>query len=270
MKLNKSLIRPILALFIIAVFVPLIFTEVLQKTSESAYVTKPKKVNNRPRRKRVSMINNPISITLPNSSQQKGFNFGKTVEYITNTSKILKEEDVFKIRKWMPIRNFTVSLCYSSELHPKTPLAFHKRCDKNAPTLMIAQASTYFLFGGYTSIAWGEKKKLHSSNGNEFIFSLTRNKKLPIKNKSEAIENDPNKFPCFGHHPGNSSQKGQDIFLPSDVFKKFTKVSWLDSYQSGIKKENRKTFLTGKEKVKIRKLEVYVIQYPGSQFARKN
>ena len=63
---------------------------------------------------------------------------------------------------------------------------FHTKCDNQFPALFIAKTKDGDKFGGYTSIGW-------NCSGNYlydekcFLFSLNKEQKYPLKDKTNAI-----------------------------------------------------------------------------------
>ena len=56
---------------------------------------------------------------------------------------------------------------------------FHGKCDNQPRTLTIIKTIKGYIFGGYTSIAWGDKGG-YTNDDNAFIFSLVNASSLPL------------------------------------------------------------------------------------------
>ena len=55
---------------------------------------------------------------------------------------------------------------------------FHSRCNNKGPTMTIIRSSNYYLFGGYTSVAWTSSGS-HKADFNAFLFTLTNPHNIP-------------------------------------------------------------------------------------------
>lgn len=78
---------------------------------------------------------------------------------------------------------------------------FHRLCDGQTKTLTIIKSVDNFIFGGYTSQKW-DKKSGFKNYIDEFLFSLTNPRNLPIKidgvRNKYAIHCNSKLGPCFG------------------------------------------------------------------------
>ena len=59
------------------------------------------------------------------------------------------------------------TLCYRASSHGWATSTFHNRCDGKPHTVTIIRKS-YFVFGGYTDIAWGENTNINQSFNSKF------------------------------------------------------------------------------------------------------
>ena len=59
---------------------------------------------------------------------------------------------------------------------------FHKKCDKQGPTLSIIRSKQFnLLFGGFTTQSWDSTINGNYPDKDAFVFSLTKKQKLNIK-----------------------------------------------------------------------------------------
>ena len=58
--------------------------------------------------------------------------------------------------------------------------AFHSRCDGKTNTLTVVKSTTWFIFGGYTAVAWSSDYVSKKDN-TAFLFSLTNPASVPLK-----------------------------------------------------------------------------------------
>ena len=103
-----------------------------------------------------------------------------------NFSKITEFYENHLISDWISSNNISYSLLYRMSEDGNSFNTFHTKCDNQFPALFIAKTKDGHKFGGYTSIGW-------NCSGNYlydekcFLFSLNKEQKYPLKDKTNAI-----------------------------------------------------------------------------------
>uniref|UniRef100_A0A9J7Z7S9 TLDc domain-containing protein n=1 Tax=Cyprinus carpio carpio TaxID=630221 RepID=A0A9J7Z7S9_CYPCA len=95
-----------------------------------------------------------------------------TVESLTSD---LTEEKSKQLRALLG--NVELSLLYKASVHGYKASAFHQRCDRQGPTLLVAYNSSGYIFGGYTSVDYAQSGQ-HITDEDTFIFSFQG--KIPV------------------------------------------------------------------------------------------
>ena len=104
-----------------------------------------------------------------------------------NLSKITNFYENQLIKKWISNENnISYSLLYRMSEHGNSFNTFHNKCDNQFPALFIAKTKDGHKFGGYTSIGW-KSKGGYLYDDKSFIFSINKEKKYPLKTKSNSI-----------------------------------------------------------------------------------
>ena len=73
---------------------------------------------------------------------------------------------------------------------------FHNKCDNIGPNLIICESKENEIFGGFTSISWGDIERIEYDKL-AFIFSITKNVKYRNKSDSNSIRINKNTGPDF-------------------------------------------------------------------------
>jgi hypothetical protein len=109
---------------------------------------------------------------------------------------------------------------------------FHSKCDGKPNTLTVIKATTGYIFGGYTSVAWSSINAFKLDN-TAFLYSFTNPANHPSLMRintpfTNAVHHHPSYGPRFGTLPDlfidNSSNKNKgsyispsSYFFPSDI-----------------------------------------------------
>ncbi|KAL0160356.1 hypothetical protein M9458_044081, partial [Cirrhinus mrigala] len=94
--------------------------------------------------------------------------------------------------------NVELTLLYKASVHGYKASAFHQRCDRQGPTLLVAFNRSGYIFGGYTSVDYTQKCR-QITDKKAFLFSFEDETLLCIKVKSgHNARFDDNKGPNFG------------------------------------------------------------------------
>uniref|UniRef100_A0A671PB37 TLDc domain-containing protein n=1 Tax=Sinocyclocheilus anshuiensis TaxID=1608454 RepID=A0A671PB37_9TELE len=94
--------------------------------------------------------------------------------------------------------NVELSLLYKASVHGYQAPAFHQRCDRQGPTLLVAYNRSGYIFGGYTSVDYSQSGQ-YITDKEAFLFSV--HGKIPICIKVNSGCNaryDDAKGPNFG------------------------------------------------------------------------
>ncbi|KTF82558.1 hypothetical protein cypCar_00047808 [Cyprinus carpio] len=67
--------------------------------------------------------------------------------------------------------NLELSLLYKASVHGYQASAFHQRCDRQGPTLLVAYNRSGYIFGGYTSVEYAQSGQPITDN-HAFLFSV--------------------------------------------------------------------------------------------------
>uniref|UniRef100_A0A671P3V2 TLDc domain-containing protein n=1 Tax=Sinocyclocheilus anshuiensis TaxID=1608454 RepID=A0A671P3V2_9TELE len=73
--------------------------------------------------------------------------------------------------------NVKLSLLYKASVHGYKASAFHQRCDRRGPTLLVAYNRSGYIFGGYTSVDYARSGQ-HIIDREAFLFSFQG--KIPV------------------------------------------------------------------------------------------
>ncbi|XP_058617165.1 interferon-induced protein 44-like isoform X3 [Onychostoma macrolepis] len=74
--------------------------------------------------------------------------------------------------------NVKLSLLYKASVHGYKASAFHQRCDRQGPTLLVAYNHSGYIFGGYTSVDYAQSKQ-YITDKEAFLFSI--HGKAPVR-----------------------------------------------------------------------------------------
>ncbi len=94
--------------------------------------------------------------------------------------------------------NVELTLLYKASVHGYNASAFHQRCDRQGPTLLVAYNSSGYIFGGYTSVDYSQSGR-EITDEEALLFSFTSGTSSYIKvNSGYNARYDDAKWPNFG------------------------------------------------------------------------
>uniref|UniRef100_A0A8C1H2H1 TLDc domain-containing protein n=1 Tax=Cyprinus carpio carpio TaxID=630221 RepID=A0A8C1H2H1_CYPCA len=94
--------------------------------------------------------------------------------------------------------NVELSLLYKASVHGYQASAFHQRCDRQGPTLIVAYNRSGYIFGGYTSVEYARSGQ-YITDKEAFLFSFQG--KIPVRikiNSGHHARLDDAGVPSFG------------------------------------------------------------------------
>ncbi|XP_073700792.1 interferon-induced protein 44-like [Garra rufa] len=94
--------------------------------------------------------------------------------------------------------NVKLSLLYKASVHGYQASAFHQRCDRQGPTLLVAYNRSGYIFGGYTSVDYAQSGQ-YITDQEAFLFSIHSKISVCIKiNTGHSARLDDAGWPSFG------------------------------------------------------------------------
>ena len=119
---------------------------------------------------------------------------------IVITKSTIINEDLFKqLNIWInPFKSLKFELIFTASINGDTAVHFHRYCDKKGPTVTICKGENGQIFGGYVTVPFSSDNQAHYDD-KAFLFSLTNNKKFPIKIKEHAVCHYTNWGPYIGY-----------------------------------------------------------------------
>lgn len=94
--------------------------------------------------------------------------------------------------------NVELTLLYKASVHGYNASAFHQRCDRQGPTLLVAYNSSDCIFGGYTSVDYAQSGR-EITDEKAFLFNVQGAAPLCIKvNSGQYARLDDARGPNFG------------------------------------------------------------------------
>ncbi|XP_048020868.1 interferon-induced protein 44-like [Megalobrama amblycephala] len=94
--------------------------------------------------------------------------------------------------------NVELTLLYKASVHGYNASAFHQRCDRQGPTLLVAYNHSGYMFGGYTSVDYTQSGK-QITDEEAFLFSFQGRASVCIKvNSGYSARFDDAGVPNFG------------------------------------------------------------------------
>uniref|UniRef100_A0A672T1G5 TLDc domain-containing protein n=1 Tax=Sinocyclocheilus grahami TaxID=75366 RepID=A0A672T1G5_SINGR len=84
------------------------------------------------------------------------------------TSKLTEEQ---REQLCASLGNVKLSLLYKASVHGYQASAFHQRCDRQGPTLLVAYNRSGYTFGGYTSVDYSQSMQ-NITDEEAFLFSF--------------------------------------------------------------------------------------------------
>ncbi len=73
--------------------------------------------------------------------------------------------------------NVKLTLLYKASVHGYQASAFHQKCDRQGPTLLVAYNHSGYIFGGYTSVDYAQSGQ-NITDEDTFLFSIQG--KIPV------------------------------------------------------------------------------------------
>jgi hypothetical protein len=127
---------------------------------------------------------------------------------------LLESEQKMKLNEFYGKRDQRWQLIYKASRDGFDANAFHTRCDGKGPTMTIVRSNNNYLFGGYTSVAWGVDGT-YKTDTTAFLFTLTNPHNIP----PTKYQIDPAKSAnAVRHHSGHGPMFGssQDLRLAAN------------------------------------------------------
>ncbi|RXN20413.1 interferon-induced 44-like protein [Labeo rohita] len=94
--------------------------------------------------------------------------------------------------------NLELTLLYKASVHGYQASAFHERCDRQGPTLLVAYNCLGYIFGGYTSVDYAQRGQ-KITDKEAFLFSIRYGAPLCIRvNSGHCARFDNAGVPNFG------------------------------------------------------------------------
>uniref|UniRef100_A0A8C1M4I6 TLDc domain-containing protein n=1 Tax=Cyprinus carpio TaxID=7962 RepID=A0A8C1M4I6_CYPCA len=130
------------------------------------------------------------------SSMDQSFGFGSQVSMVAPFT--CKLTDGKSKRLCALLGNVKLSLLYKASVHGYQASAFHQRCDRQGPTLLVAYNRTGYIFGGYTSVDYTQSGQ-YITDESTFLFSFQGKIPVCIKvNSGHYARVDDAGMPNFG------------------------------------------------------------------------
>uniref|UniRef100_A0A671SN90 Interferon-induced protein 44-like n=1 Tax=Sinocyclocheilus anshuiensis TaxID=1608454 RepID=A0A671SN90_9TELE len=106
--------------------------------------------------------------------------------------------------------NVDLSLLYKASVHGYQASAFHQRCDRQGPTLLVAYNRSGYIFGGYTSVDYTQSGQ-YITDREAFLFSFQG--KIPVCIKVNSgynarIDDAGQLCFCYNNQPVVLNQRG--------------------------------------------------------------
>ncbi|XP_026054141.1 interferon-induced protein 44-like [Carassius auratus] len=105
----------------------------------------------------------------------QSFVFGSQVSKVAPITCKLQEEKCKRLRALLG--TVKLSLLYKASVHGYKASAFHQRCDRQGPTLLVAYNRSGYIFGGYTSVDYARSGQ-YVTDQEAFLFSFQG--KIPV------------------------------------------------------------------------------------------
>uniref|UniRef100_A0A8C1RH49 TLDc domain-containing protein n=1 Tax=Cyprinus carpio TaxID=7962 RepID=A0A8C1RH49_CYPCA len=122
--------------------------------------------------------------------------FGAASTHNVPLTSILTEEQ--REQLCASLGNVKLSLLYKASVHGYKASAFHQRCDRQGPTLLVAYNRSGYIFGGYTSVDYAQSGQ-YITDKDTFIFSFQGKIPVCIKiNHGHYVRLDDAGVPSFG------------------------------------------------------------------------
>ena len=118
---------------------------------------------------------------------------------VNSKSKIIYYELFKQLNNWInPSKSLKFELIFTASINGDNAKDFHRSCDGKGPTVTIVKGKNGHIFGGYVTVPFSSDGQSHYDD-KAFLFSLTNNKKFPIKIKEQAVSHN---FKLWGPYIG--------------------------------------------------------------------
>ena len=123
---------------------------------------------------------------------------GEINPIIKPNSRIISDDLFKQLNIWInPFKSLKFELIFTASINGDDSCNFHKFCDGKGPTITLCKGKNGYIFGGYLTVPFSSINKNHYDD-KAFLFSLTNNKKFPIKIKEKAVYHPDFWGPFFG------------------------------------------------------------------------
>ncbi|KAA0712180.1 Interferon-induced protein 44-like [Triplophysa tibetana] len=138
------------------------------------------------------------------------------------TSNLSEEQ---KQRLYVLMGYAELTLLYKASVHGYDASAFHQRCDRQGPTLLVAYNNSGYVFGGYTSVDYTQSGQ-NVIDEEAFLFGFKDKTFVSIKvNRGHHARLDDSGVPnfdhlyfCYNNQPRVHNQGGQAFTYNSATF----------------------------------------------------
>ena len=128
------------------------------------------------------------------AEKEKGIN-----PIIKSKSKIINDKLFELLNTWInPFKSLKFEKIFTASVNGDSAKDFHNNCDGKGPTVTIVKSTNGHIFGGYVTVPFSSDGNSHYDD-KAFLFSLTNNKKFPIKIKEQAVCHLNNWGPYIGY-----------------------------------------------------------------------
>ncbi|KAL0160278.1 hypothetical protein M9458_044003 [Cirrhinus mrigala] len=144
--------------------------------------------------------------------------------------------------------NVELTLLYKASVHGYQASAFHKRCDRQGPTLLVAYNRSGYIFGGYTSVDYARSGR-EITDEEAFLFSFKSGTSSYIKinsgyNARYDDANGPNfgqqLYFCHNNQPVVYHQGGNAFSInTSSMYGNETQLSECEVYKPEVSVEEK-------------------------------
>lgn len=158
--------------------------------------------------------------------------------------------------KMVPMpKGLKMNLIYRASLHTFDAESFHRNCNDNGPTLLIAYSEDKRIFGGYTDIPW--KKPEHnwnrvSGNRNSFVFTVDSKKKV---HRLNCLKEDGEVYHYADHIAAFGD--GHFLMIGSHGHGSAWTLPSSSSYELPKNIEDPATFIAGADSFELLEVEVF-------------
>ncbi len=100
-----------------------------------------------------------------------------SLPFVMSVTSRLSEEQQRKLLSLLG--HVRLHLLYKASVHGFTAAAFHGRCDRQGPTVIVAYNAAGFVFGAYTSKDYTQSGK-DINDGDAFLYSIRAEREKPL------------------------------------------------------------------------------------------